>query len=192
MTEDFDPLANFRDIEEPSQLDHLSEDDASRVLAIAEALVLSVHEARHVTLSSDLRMEREPLLEGLEEIRDRLPEELKTARWMIRERVSFIARTNEEATAIRHKAQQVLASAQETAKDLVSDHSILAEAVEEANALIRNAEVEAQGIRLMAEDLSLEQLGRLDTMLSSMLRETRTVSNELGKSRATPPPVQGV
>ena len=111
---------------------------------------------------------------------------------MIRERVSFIARTNEEATAIRHKAQQVLTSAQETAKGLVSDHSILAEAVEEANALVRNAEVEAQNIRLNAEDLSLEQLSRLDTMLSSMLREARATASELDKSRATPPPVQGI
>ena len=192
MTEDFDPLADFKDIDEPLQLDHFAEDDASRVLGLTERLILSVHEARHVTLSSDLRMDREPLLEGLEEIRDRLPEELKTARWMIRERVSFIARTNEEATAIRHKAQQVLTAAQETAKGLVSDHAILAEAVEEANALVRNAEVEAQSIRLNAEDLSLEQLSRLDTMLSSMLRETRATASELDKSRATPPPVQGV
>lgn len=192
MTEDFDPLADFKDIDEPLQIDHFSKDDVSRVLAVTEALILSVHEARKVTLSSDLRLEREPLLEGLEEIRDRLPEELKTARWMIRERVSFIARTNEEATSIRHKAQQVMISAQETAKKLVSDHSILAEAVEEANALIRNAEVEAQSIRLNAEDLSLEHLGRLDTMLSSMIRETRVTTSELDKSRATPPPVQGI
>ena len=192
MTDQFDPLADFTDIAEPSHLEDLSENDASRVLAITEALILSVHEARTVPLSSDLRMDREPLLEGLEEIRDRLPEELKPARWMIRERAAFIARTNEEGDAVRQKAHSVLASARETAARLVSEHSILAEAVEEANTLVRNAEVRAQAVRLNAEDLSIEQLGRLDTMLTSMLRETRTSAADLSESRATPPPVQGV
>ncbi len=189
---DFDPLDGFKDIPEPEHFDDLGEDDVSRVLSTAEHLILAVHEARSVPLSGQVRLEREPLLESLEEIKDRLPEELRVARWMIRERAAFIARTNEDADKIRHQARKVLDQARDTAAELVSEHRILAEAVEEANVLLRNAEVEAQATRLRAEDVVIEQLDRLDHLLTSALREVRDEIAHYRESRDPGPPAQGV
>ncbi len=188
---DFDPLTDFKDIAEPEHFDDLGQDDVSRIISATEDLILAVHEARTVPLSGQVRLEREPLLEALEEIKDRLPEELRVARWMIRERASFIARTNEDAEKIRHQARKVLDQARETARELVSEHRILAEAVEEANILLRNAEVQAQATRLRSEDLALEQLDRIDHLLTSALREVRDEIAHYRETREPGPTAQG-
>ena len=73
------------------------------------------------------------------------PDELRAARWMVREREAFIARTNE-------KAREIVDRARKEAEELVSESHIVAEAVEEANILVRRAEGEARRLRLETED----------------------------------------
>lgn len=188
---DFDPLSDFEDIPEPTPVDVDGTDHVGRIHELVEHLILAVHEAKTVPLSGQVRLEREPLLEYLEEVRDRLPEELRVARWMIRERQSFIARTNEDADKIRAQAKKVLEQARETAQELVSEHRIIEEAVQEANVLIRNAEVQAQSTRLRAEDLALTQLERVDHLLTTALREVRGELAEFREIRDPGPEPQG-
>jgi len=185
-----DPLADFEDIDHPEPLEDLGPSEVGRVEALIDDLVVAVQEAKG-TIGGHIRLDREPLLAVLNQIRELLPEELRVARWMIRERQSFIARTNEDAADIRRQAHQVLEQARATAKDLVSEHAILAEAVEEANALVRNAEIEASAIRLRAEDRALEQLGRIDHLFTSALREVRQELAHLKEARDPGPPAQG-
>ena len=185
-----DPLAGFEDIAEPQPLDDLGPSEVGRVEALIEDLVIAVQEAKG-TIGGHIRLDREPLLAVLHQIREHLPDELRVARWMIRERESFIARTNEDADDIRQQAHQVLQQARRTAKELVSDHAILSEAVTEANALVRNAEVEASSIRLRAEDRAIEQLGRIDRLFTSALREVRQELAQLKEARDPGPPAQG-
>lgn len=188
---DFDPLADFEDIPEPAPVDVAETDDVGRIHELVEHLILAVHEAKTVPLSGQVRLEKEPLLQYLEEVRDRLPEELRVARWMIRERQTFIARTNEDAEQVRAQAKKVLEQARETAKELVSEHRIIEEAVQEANVLLRNAEVQAQSTRLRAEDLALDQLERIDHLLTSALREVRNELSEYREVRDPGPEPQG-
>lgn len=185
-----DPLAEFEDIPEPTPIEDLGPDEVGRVEALIEELILAVHEAR-TTIGGHIRLDKEPLLATLEQIKDGIPEELRVARWMIRERESFIARTNEEGDEIRRQAHRVLEQARAKAKELVSEHAILAEAVEEANVLVRNAEVQAQGIRLQAEDRAIEQLQRIDHLFTSALREVRQELGSLKEARDPGPPAQG-
>ena len=78
-------------------------------------------------------------------LRDELPDELRAARWMVREREAFVARTNE-------KARELLERARQRSEQLVSESYIVKEAVDEANSLVRRAEAEGTRIRLEAED----------------------------------------
>jgi hypothetical protein len=92
-------------------------------------------------------LDRDRLLDMLYRLRDDLPEEMRAARWMVREREAFVARTNE-------KARELLERARHRSDELVSESYIVKEAVDEANALVRQAEGEATRIRLEAEDYS--------------------------------------
>jgi chromosome segregation ATPase len=129
---------------------------------------------------------REEMLDRLHQALEELPEELRAARWMVRERESYIARTNE-------KAQELVAKAREESRVLVSDNYVVQEAVEEANSLIRNAESEARRIRLEAEDYAERHLSEAETVLGELYRYVTEARAELHKALppVDPPPVSG-
>jgi hypothetical protein len=146
-----------------------------RVVDMLEDLVAEVEHARQVPLSSNVMINQDEILERLEQIKAELPEELRAARWMVREREAYIARTNE-------KAREMLNKAKARSDELVSENYIVQEAVEEANALVRNAENEGRRIRLEAEDFAERHLGEAETVLGELLRYVQESRAELHES----------
>lgn len=149
-----------------------------RVLDMLEELMIEVENARQVPLSSSVMLNQSELLDRLASIQHMLPEELRAARWMVRERESYIARTNE-------KAQEIAAQARATSEQLVQESYIVQEAVEEANALVRNAEAESRRIRLEAEDFAERHLSEAETVLGELFRYITEARAEL--HQALPP-----
>jgi len=145
---------------------------------LIDEMILSVESAKSVPLSSNMVMDRDQMLEMLHILRDRLPEEIRAARWMVRERELFVSRTNEQA-------RNLVAKARTKANQLVSESNIIAEASEEASILIRRAEDDAHRIRLEAEDYMSDRLERLEGLLARLLNHTRTMRAEL--YQALPP-----
>jgi hypothetical protein len=129
-----------------------------------------------------VRVEREEFLAMLEQLKAMLPEELRAARWMVREREAFIARTNEKARAIMDRTSA-------RAREMVSESNIIAEAVEEANVLTRRAEGEARRIRLEAEDLAEDRLEQLEVLFTNLLKQVREARHVFHQARPAPPPV---
>lgn len=139
---------------------------------LIDEMILSVESAKSVPLSSNVVVDRDQMLEMLHILRDRLPEEIRAARWMVRERETFVSRTNEQA-------RNLVAKARNKADALVAESNIIAEATEEANILIRRAEDDAHRIRLEAEDYIGDRLERLEALLARLLNQTRTMRAEL-------------
>ena len=163
--------------EEPVELP-----DTDGVVELLDGLIKGVEEARSVPLSDQVRLDREAMIRALQQIKGELPEELRTARWMIREREAFIART-------REKAEQLRRNASERASELVSDSHVLAEAVQEANALVRQAEGDSRRIRLEAEDFAEERLQHLEILFAKLLKQIRESRAEFHRARPAPPEV---
>ncbi len=69
---------------------------AMDVAALVERLDDLVHEAKAVPLTDQVRVEREELLELIEEVRAALPEEVKQARWIVMERGEMLAEAERE------------------------------------------------------------------------------------------------
>ena len=145
-------------------------------------LIVYLHEAKSVPLSGNAMVDREQFLGMLEKIRADLPDELRAARWMVREREAFIARTNE-------KAREIIDRARKEADALVSDSNIMAEAVEEANILVRRAEGEARRLRLETEDEIERKLQRIELILNQVLDQIQDSRQELYEARPAPPDV---
>ena len=97
---------------------------------------------------------------------------------MVREREAFIGRTNEKARDVTDKAQA-------RATELVSQSRIMAEAVEEATALIRQAEAEGSRIRLEAEDEIDRWFVRLDTVFTGVVNQLQAMPEPSCTRRAT-------
>jgi len=149
---------------------------------MVEELIAHLEEAKSMPLSTNVLVDREMFLEMLQRLRAELPDELRAARWMVREREAFIARTNE-------RAQEIIARAEAESRRLVSESYVLAEAVEEANALVRRAEGEARRIRLEAEDEIERALEKLEGMLAELLTRVHNAREELHKARPPEPDV---
>ncbi len=147
---------------------------------VLEEIIADVEQARTVPLSNNVMVNREEMLRRLYRFREELPEELRAARWMVREREAFVSRTNE-------KARELLEKAQARSRELVSDSYIVQEAVEEANKLVRRAEGEARRARLEAEDLAEQTLAEAETVLGELLQEIRSARAELHEARPPEP-----
>jgi multidrug resistance efflux pump len=147
------------------------------LLELVDELIIAVEGARTVPLSGNVMIDRERLLDMLYRLRDDLPEEMRAARWMVREREAFVARTNE-------KAREMLERARERSDELVSESYIVKEAVDEANALVRHAEADATRIRLEAEDYSEQAFESTETVLSDLLGQVRRFRAELHQARS--------
>lgn len=152
------------------------------ILDIVDDLIVYLHEAKAMPLSSNVLVDREAFLDRLERLRAILPDELRAARWMVREREAFIARTNE-------KAREIVDKARTEADELVSDSNIVAEAVEEANILVRRAEGEVRRLRLETEDEIEKKLQRVEGLLVGVMGQVHQARDELHQARPKAPEV---
>ncbi|MCL1601315.1 MAG: hypothetical protein M3112_07245 [Actinomycetia bacterium] len=155
-----------------------------RLAELLEELITEIGNARAVPLSSNVMISQEDMLDRLHEVAEELPEELRSARWMVRERESYIARTNE-------RAQELVNRAKAESEQLIAENYIVQEAVEEANSLIRNAEAEARRIRLEAEDYAERHLAEAESILGELYRYVTEARAELHTAlpAAQEPPV---
>lgn len=151
---------------------------------LLEDLITELESARAVPLSNNVMVSQDEMLDRLHAAAEALPEELRAARWMVRERETYVAKTNE-------KARSIIAKAQSESERLVSENYVVQEAVEEANTLVRNAENEARRIRLEAEDYAERHLSEAETVLGELYRYVTEARAELHKTlpAAEQPPV---
>ena len=152
------------------------------VFELIEGLIDQVQEAKSVPLSGNVLLDRDELVARLQKLQAALPDELRAARWMVREREAFIARTNERARDIADRAQS-------ESRRLVADSHIVAEAVEEANILVRRAEGESRKMRLEAEDEIDGHLSRVETLLTELLGRVHYARDEFHRARPKSPEV---
>ncbi len=150
------------------------------MLELVDELIAAVEGAKSVPLSGNVMLDREELLAQLRKLRDNLPEELRAARWMVRERDAFVSRTNE-------KAKQLMEQAQARSRELVNESYIVKEAVEEANSLVRNAETEARRVRLEGEDFAETRLAEVETILGELLAQVKASRGVFHEARRPPP-----
>ena len=174
MTDEFD----FDGIEDNDQVPST----VGELQDMVEELILTVEQARGMPLSGNASIDRNEFGDRLRDLRERMPEELKTARWMVREREAFITQTNEQSAEIMRRAK-------ETGARMVSETQVMSEAVEEANILVRNAEIEARRIRLEAEDVAESSYEHIETLLVNLLERVRDRRAELHQARPAPPEV---
>ena len=120
--------------------------------------------ARALPLSSSVKLDnKDEILELLREAIDRLPEELREARWMIREREEFLAGT-------QRRADELVEAGRSEAQRLVQRTEILKEAQAQARRTLEEARQESQRLRLEAEDYADQKLAQFEIVLERTLK----------------------
>jgi len=129
------------------------------VLVLIDKLDALVRNAKRVALRREVRVDKEALSDLLNELRATIPDELKEARWIVKERDELLA-------AAEREAERLLGEARERQTQLVGEHHLTGEAELASEDIIDDARVEERETRLGAEDYADEILGTLEINLS--------------------------
>ena len=132
------------------------------VLVLIDKLDALVRNARRLPLRSDVRVDKEELSDLLNELRATIPEEIKQARWIVKERQEMLA-------AAEREAERILGEAHERQTQLVVEHPLSRQAELATEDIIDDARAEEREIRLGAEDYADEILGTLELNLSKFI-----------------------
>lgn len=120
-------------------------------------------EARPVPLSASVMVNRREIEEALAGLRAALPEEIRQARWVIKERDELLAQGSREA-------EQMIADAQAEQNRLVSETEVVRSAQREAERIVAEAREQARTLRLEAEDYVDGKLANFEIVLQKTLQ----------------------
>ena len=143
-----------------------------------DELQMLVEEAKAVPLSSSAVINRDEFLELLAQLKEAVPDEIRQARWMARDRDELLAKARKEA-------ERVLADAQEQRDRLLSRTEIVHAAQREAERLTDEAKERATKIQLEAEDYIDQKLAGFEILLNKTLSTVGKGREQLRGTRAT-------
>ncbi|MGI9015650.1 MAG: hypothetical protein ACR2HR_00850 [Euzebya sp.] len=130
--------------------------------AALNALDHQLAEARPVPLSASVMVNKDEL-EGVgQAIRAAMPEEIRQARWVLKERDQLLAQASRDA-------EQIVGDGQLERDRMLSETEIVREAHREAQRIIDRASEEGRKIRHEAEDYVDGKLGDFEALLQKTL-----------------------
>src|SRR5881394_3820040 len=88
------------------------------VLVLIDKLDDLVHNAKAVPLTDQVRIDREEIYDILDQMRATIPEEIKQARWIVKERQEMLAEAKRETDRLLGEARE---QAERQAQDIVDD-----------------------------------------------------------------------
>ena len=151
-------------------------DDAEGFLQRA---IDTVSTARTMPLSASVLVDRQDLLDLLQGTLDRIPDELRRARWLLRERDEFLASRQREA-------DMLLDDVRAQAERMVQRTEIVRQANQVAQRILDDAREEARRLRHESEDYCDQRLASFEIVLE---RTLKTVQAGREKLQAVPPPL---
>ncbi|CAN5815210.1 hypothetical protein BH23ACT10_BH23ACT10_00340 [soil metagenome] len=128
-----------------------------------DELELALAEARPMPLSASVLVSREALTQLVTEVRELLPDELRQARWVLREREGLL----EEA---EQTAQRLIADARQECLRLTGETEVMRAAEREAQRVQRESKEQARTMKAEAEDYIDAQLARFELILGKTLK----------------------
>ena len=192
------------------------------VLVLIDKLDDLVHNAKPVPLTDQVRVDKEEIYDILDQMRATIPEEIKQARWIVKERQEMLAEAKREAERIvkearerqtqlvsqeeiydildqmratipeeikqarwivkerqemlaeaKREAERIVKEARERQTQLVSQEEITKQAERAAEDIIEDARAREREIRLGAEDYADEILNTLEVNLSKFIAAVR-------------------
>ena len=120
-----------------------------------------IADAPTMPLSSSPRIDRDEIVELLDEALHRLPDELRQARWMLKERQDFVAKT-------RREADELLEAARVRAERMVQRTEVVRAAEQRARTVMETADTDSRRLKHETEDFLDQRLGSFEILLDKL------------------------
>jgi cell division septum initiation protein DivIVA len=132
------------------------------IMALIDRIEELVDNGRSVPFSGSKMVDPEKVYEIIDEIRAQFPDELKQARWIVKERQEMLEEAEKEAN-------RILEEARDRAQSIASEQEIVKMSEQQAAAILDDARTKEREIRLGAEDYADEMLANLEVNLGKLL-----------------------
>ena len=127
----------------------------------------TIQDAKSVPLSADkCILERDKILDMLDEISAQLPGELKQSRTIVESR-------NELINQARHESESIVRQAQEKAKQMVTQEAIYAETKRQCEEMVRQTQARIKELRRVSNEYMDDALRRTEEAIAQSLNEVR-------------------
>lgn len=141
------------------------------ILVLLEKMEDIIEEASKFPLSNKIMIEKEELLDVINEIRLKMPEEINRASWVAKERQRILSEAQSEADELLNKAKS-----QQT--NIVDESEIVKLAQQRADDIVRDAEQKAYEMKTGAytySDKMLSELQEKIVQINNIIEENRKV-----------------
>ena len=138
-------------------------------------------QAPSVPLSSSPRVNRDEIVELLQDALERIPEEIRQARWMLKERQEFLDKTKREA-------DEILGAARQQAERMVQRTEVVRAAEARARQVIDAADEETRRLKHETEDFLDQRLGSFEILLGRLQKTVHKGRERLSIGDKVPSP----
>ena len=120
-----------------------------------------VREAKSMPLSSSALVNRDEVLDLVEQMKASLPEEVKQARWVVRDREELLAKA-------RRDAEKIVEDARAEQLRMATREEVVQRAKQESERIVAEATEEGRRMRLEAEDYVDAKLAQFEIALQRL------------------------
>ena len=134
-----------------------------------------VRDAKSMPLSSSALLNRDEVLDMLKDMQETLPEEIKQARWIVKDREDLLGKA-------RQDAERIVEQAKEDQLRMARKEEVVHRAEEEADRIVAEAEQQAVDARAEAESYVDARLAQFEIALRRILEEAQSTTRALAKT----------
>ena len=143
---------------------------------ILERVISIIDAAPGMPMSASVRVNREELLELLDDAVSRLPDELRSARWLLKEREDFLART-------RREGEDLIEDARSRVAQMVQRTEVVKAAEHRARQIVEDAEAVSRRLRRETEDYCDQKLASFENVLARIAKSVAAGRDKLSSPR---------
>ncbi|HSP03937.1 MAG TPA: hypothetical protein VLR27_10570 [Acidimicrobiales bacterium] len=151
--------------------------EAPQVESVLRELRDLIEQARPMPLSTSVMINQAEVLDLLNEATERLPEELRSAKWLLKQREEFLART-------RRESEEIIEAARQKADQLVQQTEVVKAAEARARSVVDAADAESRRLKLEAEDFCDQRLASFEIVLERTMKVVSAGRAKLQGSQA--------
>jgi len=140
-----------------------------------EQLAQLISEAKSMPLSSSVLVNRDEVLQMIAEMQESLPEEIKQARWIVKDREDLLAKA-------RAEGERVIEQAREEQRRMALKEEVARRAESEAQETLDDAQDRADSMRREAEDYVDGKLAQFEISLRRILEDSQGATRSLAKT----------
>lgn len=133
-------------------------------LELLDELEDVISQGANVPFSGRCILERDELMDLVQELKLKLPDDLKQAKWIKNERQRILQEAQTEA-------DDIIKAANEKGISMINEHEITQQAMEQAHQIIEKAQAEAQAIRDSAYNYADDLLETVEKVSVSSMKE---------------------